>query len=237
MIKEVQTIALMRLCVADPQNAVAWSEFLRRITPKIKCFIRGMLQIMLRKAIISSSRILPGAFQEEDLLNKVLIRMVRNDFQCLRRFSGSNENELFAYLAGVARNVVLSVLRRHKAAKRDLNHRTVASLSLQLSTQGYLSDPTGCRSLERRVLAAELWRMAEKLLRNSIGATAERDRQIFYLYFCEDISIAKIAQISGPGLTTSGVKKVIRRIVRHLRELARANASCRNGRPLPSLQA
>src|SRR5262245_41887890 len=82
--------SLLEDCVQDTRDTIAWSKFLCRFTPKLKFFIRGTLR---------QSGAQPEIEQEKDLLQSTIVRLVENDCAVLRRFSGSTEEELNAYLA------------------------------------------------------------------------------------------------------------------------------------------
>ena len=109
----IETVELVSLCAQDTGNSALWSELLRRITPKIKTFIRGTLRQNRGGSFgPSDAPLLSGGFQESDLFQNTIVRLVQNDCAVMRRFSGITEEEFMAYLAVITRSVVSDFLRR-----------------------------------------------------------------------------------------------------------------------------
>ena len=152
----IDAVGLFRVCAADRENSEAWSEFLRRYSGKIKLFIRGTLRHVfgyLADPRGSSASIL---YQERDLFQNAIIRLVENDCAVMKKFSGESENELLAYLAVICRSSVLDCLRRNKAYKR----RRVAFWEKSLAAPIESHRPTDRSESERGILVKELIALA-----------------------------------------------------------------------------
>ena len=76
-LRDMETLDLLALCIADRDAAPAWREFLRRVTPKIKAFIRGILRQMSGTATSPGEKpVLFGGMQETDLYQATILRLV-----------------------------------------------------------------------------------------------------------------------------------------------------------------
>jgi RNA polymerase sigma factor (sigma-70 family) len=216
------TVELMRLCVVDRKDSVAWSEFVRCIFPKLRYFIRGTLHRSAFGPRLSLARVFPIENNVEDLIQTTIVRLVENDCAVLRRFAGKTENDLFAYLAVISRSVVQDGWRRQHALKRSSYQarrltRSYLAILRQRSFSGY--SPT-----ERQILAQELLGLAQHALDDD-NHFSKRDRLIFNLYFFNDMSAAQIAQCRSIGLTKAGVERVLSRVKNRTRTMAGAGPS------------
>jgi DNA-directed RNA polymerase specialized sigma24 family protein len=111
-------VDLFQICASNRENSEAWSEFLRRYAVKLKFFIRGTLRQVLGHSGDPGFSITSSGIQELDLFQNAIVRLVENDCAAMKRFSGTSENELLAYLAVICRSTVLDTLRRNNALKR-----------------------------------------------------------------------------------------------------------------------
>jgi RNA polymerase sigma factor (sigma-70 family) len=196
-------------CARDTCDNRSWEEFLRRFAPKIKQFIRTSLRRAVgRDLALSQNPVIMGGVQENDLLQNVVMRLVANDCAAMKRFSGSTEEELLAYLAVITRSVVRDSLRWHRAGKRPDSVETRQDCADLGSIDEMLqADPT----TERDVLFRELKDLSRKTLTLQSPA-ANRDRMIFELYFFHDLSINQIARCKGIELSKAGVEKALNRV-------------------------
>lgn len=131
----------------------------------------------------------------------------------LKRFSGQTEDEFFAYLAGISRNVARECVRRQLASKRTavstLQHRSVGCPCI-ISARS-------CPSIEEKFFYRELIELAVFALQDT--PNADRNRLIATLHFFDGLSAMKIAQIEAIGLSHGGVKKVLSEIRQQVRIL------------------
>jgi RNA polymerase sigma factor (sigma-70 family) len=210
----LDSLELVSICAHDTQNTAAWTEFVRRFTPKIKMFIVGAWRQSAGNA--GPSPEFPAAAdatQENDLFQNIIIRLVENDCAALKRFTGTSETDFLAYLAVVARSAVRDFLRRRSAGKRPL--------SLVRKTQprpAQCPSPDSDTQVERKILAREVLRLSERALRSisSVDSYA-RDWLIFQLYYYDDLSTFQIAQCKGVDLSKAGVEKVLNRMKERVR--------------------
>lgn len=87
----IDTIELLRVCVADREHSAAWHEFLRRILPKLRVFIRGSLRQSTGGSRESEAYTAFHPDEVDDLVQVTLVRLVEHDCALLRGFSGRTE--------------------------------------------------------------------------------------------------------------------------------------------------
>ena len=185
-------------CSRDTNDTPRWTELLGRIAPKIKLFTRITLRQKLRKA--DSSTIL-GLTQESDFLQMTIIRLVQNDCAAMRRFSGSSEDNLFAYLAVITRSVIRDFIRRQSASRRPLSSAALPESSIDWSENLGPDRMSGASGIERNFLAQEVTELSRRTLENLRGQFSDRDRLIFELYFFDGLSPTQISRCEGFKLT------------------------------------
>jgi RNA polymerase sigma factor (sigma-70 family) len=212
---------LMALCASNVEDGTLWTEFLRRVTPKIRCFVRGsMKQYLGGSAVLAGEPILFGGMQERDLFQSTILRLVEHNCAAMRRFTGTTEDELFAYLAVVARSVVRSGLRMERAKKRPPSLRAVPLSLVSTAEQTASRREVGFPVAERELLGREIRQLGDRTLGTMPRESAERDRLIFQLYFYEDLSPRQISECEGICLSRAGVEKVLGRLKDRLRRMA-----------------
>jgi RNA polymerase sigma factor (sigma-70 family) len=207
-LQQIDSIALASLCAEDLTDSDLWAEFLRRFAARIKFFIKGTL----RQSSSQAAQLLLQDAQESDLLQSVIIRLMDNDGAALRRFSGTTEGDLLAYLAVVARSVVRDSLRRDSADKRM--NPWAGRETLKLTSHDIHRAE---RQMDRELLAKELEQLSMQMIEDHSGDPV-RDRLIFQLYFVDGLSTSQIAECKGIGLSKSAIEKAIsllRNRVRH----------------------
>src|SRR5262245_59802722 len=217
----IETVELVSLCAKDTGNSVLWSELLRRITPKIKTFIRGTLRLHTGGSFgVSDAPLLSGGFQESDLFQNTIVRLVQNDCAVMRRFSGITEEEFMAYLAVITRSVVSDFLRRQRALKLPISHTKISLASLSESRTDLSYIISKHASMSRELLAREVADLSMRMISDSSGESSARDQLIFQLYFTYGLSTTQIAQCKGVELSKPGVEKVLNRLKDRLRNVA-----------------
>lgn len=221
-------VELFFLCAADRDDFAVWSEFLRRYAFKIKYFIRGSLRKTLGSASDPDAATVHTSVQESDLLQNTILRLVENDCAAMKRFSGTTEGELLAYLAVISRSVVMDAVRRHRALRR---HAFTAAnqpgeYAEDHSHAGAVADDS---DLERELLGRELTSLTQRTIMSFSGPDLSRDQLVVELYFSHGLSLQQIAQCKGINLTKGGVEKLLNRLLMRVRSLAsagRSEASC-----------
>lgn len=225
--RNVRLARLMALCARDRQNALLWAEFLRRVTPKIRCFIKGTLQQTLGGYASTTDRMTtPGGMQEKDLFQNTIVRLVENDCAVMRRFSGNTDEEVVAYLAVITRSVVRDGLRKEMAQRRP------TARSFEEAPSAGLGAAAAARSepqAERIVLLREMRELCERSLQPAATEFPTRDRLIFELRFREGLSARQIARCEGVRLTKTAVEKVLARLTERLRRAVMLRTSAGGG--------
>jgi DNA-directed RNA polymerase specialized sigma24 family protein len=216
----------MSACAKDRQDFSLWSEFLRRVTPKIKCFIRGSLRPFQSGSMTAShGSAIRGGGLENDLLQNTLLRLVGNDCAAMKRFAGRTENEVFAYLAVITRSVVRDCLRMESAQRRPPGRSAVEFSAITINGPNAETRAVQHPAAEREILLHEVKELSQQALRCTAKKFAARDSLIFQLCFHDGLSPNQIAQCEGVRLTKTGVEKVLGRLTQHLRRAASVGIS------------
>jgi RNA polymerase sigma factor (sigma-70 family) len=212
-------IELFKLCAADRENSGAWSEFLRRYMTKMQYFIRGAMR---QTGIGFAHPIDRVTYQESDFFQNTIIRLVENDGAAMKRFSGTSENALLAYLAVICRSVVLDTMRHSSASKRRCP--AVVENDESIKNQDFLCS-MNYSSFDRPILIQELMSFAFNTAKSHSGDVSQRDQLVFQLHFSDGLSQSQIAQCEGVNLTKAGVEKVLKRLVERVQHLASSRRS------------
>ena len=221
-LRSIDTIELLWRCTADREKEATWSEFLRRIVPRLERIIGRTLRQSAGNPAVTQGSTYPGMFQQSDMVQQVILRLVAGDCALLRRFSGSTEDDLIAYLAVISRSVVRDSLRRQSALKR----RTTQALDPLPEGRGgghcHSQSASSDGQIERRLLARELADIGSQVLKDSAAPSTLRDKLIFQLYFFHDLSLGEIARCRGINLSKAGVDRVLNRLKERIKILATA---------------
>jgi RNA polymerase sigma factor (sigma-70 family) len=222
-LRTIDSVSLVSMCAQKPEDSELWAEFLRRFSPKLKLFIAMMLKTYsgTKNSFSASFDFIQGS---SDLLQNTVLRLVQNDCAALKRFSGTTESELLAYLAVIARSSVRSLVR-NKCAQRRFLWFAPKTLS---EGQGAESGDPGCEPaaenpIERKILASEVQRLLLQTIRDESNSP-DRDALIFQLYFDDGLSFGQIAACEGIGLSRTGVEKVLTRLKEAVRSRAGVNS-------------
>jgi len=211
------TLELLALCIADRDADSPWREFLRRITPKIKGFIWGTLRQMSRTAAELNEESLPCSGDERsDLFQATILRLVEDDCAALRRFSGTRDEHLMAYLAVIARSAVrdsvkYGLVRKKHSASLPPKQQAAPDPRLFGAAQRPI------RGVEYEVLLKEVRELSNRAVECVAGRSPDRDRLVFQLYFFHDLSLSQIAECKGVNLSKAGVDKVLNRLMDRVR--------------------
>jgi RNA polymerase sigma factor (sigma-70 family) len=210
-------LELFQLCAGNCEDSDVWSEFLRRYTIKFRYFIRGTLRQVSGHASNQKNPAASGSIQEGDLIQNVIVRLVENDCAAMKRFSGTSENDLLAYLAVICRSTVLDTLRRTSALKRRTSASETEESMKDSSNLHRLGDNTG---FEREILVRELVSMFTHTIKSRSGQVSDRDQVVFQLHFFDGLSYSQISQCKGINLSKAGVEKLLKRLVDRVQILA-----------------
>jgi RNA polymerase sigma factor (sigma-70 family) len=223
-LRQLDPIELFRICAAERENEDAWSEFLRRYMTKLKYFVHGALRQVYGRSTCHGESTASDGFQESDLLQNSIVRLVENDCAAMKRFSGTSENDLLAYLAVICRSSVLDTLRHNNAQKRK-----------PAATEGEETVMTSIGSLrsanhtefEREILAHELVSLSLQTIQahSRSDDVSNRDRLVFKLHFFDGLSYSQISRCKGINLSKAGVEKLLKRLVGQVQTLASSGKS------------
>ena len=219
--RELEAVRLFCLCADDKTDFALWSELLRRFTPRIKSFIRGTLrQAGTDSTSLSRSSLYAAGSHESDLFQNTILRLVENGCAAMKRFTGTTEEQLIAYLAVITRSVVRDSLRRDRALKRPalVQASPEDSVSYFIQTDADRGRENGAP--EREILVRELKELGIQAIRNRSEEFTARDRLIFELYFEQDLTTSQIACCQGVALSKTGVEKVLNRLKDRVRSAA-----------------
>lgn len=209
-------VSLFRKCASDREDSKAWREFLLKYSVKIKFFVRGTLRQFLGNLPDSNWPGIIGGLQESDLFQDVILRLVENDCAAMRRFTGTTEAHLLAYLAVISRSTVIDALRRYGTIKRTRVETDNEQTNLRVQTVS--SRDADHLEIERGILAEELISMIHQAIKDNSNRTSARDRLVFDLRFLDGLSCAQIAQCQGINLAKPSVEKILKRLIDGIQE-------------------
>jgi RNA polymerase sigma factor (sigma-70 family) len=212
-------IELFRLCAADREDSIAWSEFLNRYNAKIKYFIKGTLRQVLGYRSGNNDPNVTGGVQESDLFQNTILRLIENECIAMKRFTGATENELLCYLAVICRSAVLDTLRRVNAIKRKPAIEDKDDMTFSPGV------PQQAEDLERDILIRELISLTQQTIQSQSRNDSIRDQLVFKLHFFDGLSQSQIADCKGIDLSKAGVEKLLKRIIGRVQMHALPNKS------------
>lgn len=212
-IRALNSLALVDLCANDPANFAAWHEFTSRFISSIRVFISRARH----SSSLSESRTLRWP-DLEDLVQEVIMRLVANDCQLLKRFEWRTEASFFRYLSMVSSSVVIDCYRYLQRQRRPSHDSCLEEIDPALLDRIGLSRDD--LKMEKSILLQEITQIVEDLLREEIAEAETRDRYflIFKLHLFEGMSLSQISRHYGVNLSKKGVDKVLATILKRLRE-------------------
>ncbi|MFY9224214.1 MAG: RNA polymerase sigma factor, partial [Blastocatellia bacterium] len=208
-IEELTNSELIRLCY-EKKTEDLWQEFHHRFDRYIKLYIRKALEGYKTTSILKEIDFLA---LKEDLEQEVYLRLVKNDYQALKSYDGSN-NCFHSYLHKIAINTVLEYLRQHYAKKRQaklISLTTFLEENSKKQSNVYLIVNNGFSEL-----AYQITQLIGKASRNN---NSKRDKEIFFLHLFYGMASSEIAQSLNTNLSSSGVDSIIRRFKQKINPL------------------
>lgn len=206
---------LIQQCTATGGSA-AWEEFVRR-------FHRLIAGVALRTARRWAE---PASGLIDDLIQETYLKLCANRDRLQRDLAGRQDEQIFGYIKVVTANVVHDHFKALHAEKRGSGEEAEDVSASE--TSGSHPARNSEEELERSILLREI---DACLLSLGEGATAERDRTIFWLYYRQGLTASAIAALPSMGLSTKGVESTIHRLTCLVRskmveeQLARQGAS------------
>jgi len=219
VLSELSSNELLRFCL-NRRREDAWIEFMRRYQPVIAA---SVARIARQYGVVTRAAV-------EDIIQEVFVRLCDHNCKVLREFRDEREDGLYAFLKVVSANVARDRCQATAALKRGGGK--VITLSAEA---GSVPEAGKCEDrLELRLLMDAI---EGALARAPGGASAARDRSVFWLHYRQGFTAREIAAISAFQLTAKGVESLLLRLVRHVRaELAAAGPGDRgegSGAPKP----
>jgi RNA polymerase sigma-70 factor, ECF subfamily len=179
-------------------DAAEWEEFLERCAPVAALVASRVARLWTGAA--------PPAVVD-DLVQDAFLKLCEQERRILREFQPHNEDSFLGLLRVVTASVANDYFRRMFSEKRGGKVVTLALDSEVSASAGR------AQSAQRMVLFSEF----DRILRSATGATAERDRTVFWLYYLQGLTAEEIAALPGLELTAKGVESSLRRMAAWLR--------------------
>lgn len=192
---------LLRAC-AESNDAAAWEQFVAHFHRAI-----GL-------TVIRTARRWGGVPQEiaSDLIQETYLKLCDGKCSLLYKFSLSHPDSVEGYVKAIAANVTHDYFKSKLAMRRGAG--VIEQPNEECDPPALAGSAGGVVSIERQVLLREI----EQCLNESTeGATQERDRVMFWLYYQQGLSAREIAALPAIGLTDKGVESVILRLTRDVR--------------------
>lgn len=207
--KELSNNALVRRCAEEPENRLAWNEFIRRFDAHLRLMVTRYCAL----------KHLPGRNLIEDLTQDAYVRLVKDDRKRLRNYIGENDNAIYSYLALIVRTVISEYEKRKNANKRrhqdDPLDKPVSPEEGGLRLIDILANPY-IPAPDEKLMLESLRQEVERLLDGIItGNERERDRQIFLYQVYDGLTPQQISERTG--LSPKRIRNIITAIRRRLK--------------------
>jgi RNA polymerase sigma-70 factor, ECF subfamily len=191
---------LARAC-AHSADTAEWGEFLGRCAPVAALVAARVARIWQRTA---SSAVV------DDIVQEVFVKLCEQERRILREFKPKGDDSFLALLRVITASVANDYFRRQYSEKRG---GKVVTMLLDEEPSSMVAAHND-QDAQRAVLFNEL----DRKLRSASGATAERDRAIFWLYYLQGLTADEIASLPGSELSAKGVESALRRVTAWLRK-------------------
>ncbi|MGO9434673.1 MAG: RNA polymerase sigma factor [Terracidiphilus sp.] len=193
---------LARAC-AHSADTAEWGEFLGRCAPVASLVAARVARLWQGNATVSLV---------DDIVQEVFVKLCEQERRILRDFKPRGEDSFLGLLRVVAASVANDYFRRQRSEKRG---GKVVTMVLDDEASSVVPvGPENGSDTQRAVLFSEL----DQKLRCAPGATAERDRTIFWLYYLQGLTADEIAGLPASELSAKGVESALRRITTWLRK-------------------
>ena len=191
---------LARAC-AHSADTAEWGEFLGRCAPVAALVAARVARIWQRTA---SSAVV------DDIVQEVFVKLCEQERRILREFKPKGDDSFLALLRVITASVANDYFRRQYSEKRG---GKVVTMLLDEEPSSMVAAHND-QDAQRAVLFNEL----DRKLRSASGATAERDRALFWLYYLQGLTADEIASLPGSELSAKGVESALRRVTAWLRK-------------------
>jgi RNA polymerase sigma-70 factor (ECF subfamily) len=191
---------LARAC-AHSADTAEWGEFLGRCAPVAALVAARVARIWQGTA---SSAVV------DDIVQEVFVKLCEQERRILREFKPKGDDSFLALLRVITSSVANDYFRRQYSEKRG---GKVVTMLLDEEPSSMVAAHND-QDAQRAVLFNEL----DRKLRSASGATAERDRALFWLYYLQGLTADEIASLPGSELSAKGVESALRRVTAWLRK-------------------
>jgi RNA polymerase sigma-70 factor (ECF subfamily) len=191
---------LARAC-AHSADTAEWGEFLGRCAPVAALVAARVARIWQGTA---SSAVV------DDIVQEVFVKLCEQERRILREFKPKGDDSFLALLRVITSSVANDYFRRQYSEKRG---GKVVTMLLDEEPSSMVATHND-QDAQRAVLFNEL----DRKLRSASGATAERDRALFWLYYLQGLTADEIASLPGSELSAKGVESALRRVTAWLRK-------------------
>lgn len=185
---------LLRAC-ADPENAEAWQELVRRFNPLITVTVWRV-----------ASRY--GAGKNPivgDLVQETYTKICANGFRLLRTFTSNHANACYGMIKKIAHNVAIDHFR--SPYLDDPSRPDVDPIDPEPPSLNPRSVPRS--ELDRQIVLEQIDKI-DKILKKHCR---QRDQDIFWLYNLQEFSAREIAELPNfKPLTIKGVESILYRL-------------------------
>jgi RNA polymerase sigma factor (sigma-70 family) len=185
-------------------DELAWAEFVRRFHPLIA---RVALRVA-RQWSESSTQVV------DDLVQNTYLKLCAERTHLLQNFTSVHKDAIYGYIKVFTANLAHDHFKASRSEKRG-------GSALPTSTDNDDPGPSarGSNSAEALIERGVLIQQIDVCLKMvSSGASSERDRRIFWLYYRVGLAASAIAALPTIGLSTKGVESTLLRLTRQVRQ-------------------
>lgn len=179
-------------------DAAEWEEFLERCAPVAALVASRVARLWTGTA--------PPSLVD-DLVQDAFLKLCEQERRILREFKPHNRDSFHGLMRLVTASVANDYFRRMHSEKRG---GKVVTLALESEIPAAMGR---AQIAQRMVLFSEL----DHILRSAGGASAERDRRIFWLYYLHGLTAEEISALPELALSAKGVESALRRVAGWLR--------------------
>jgi RNA polymerase sigma-70 factor, ECF subfamily len=193
---------LIRAC-ADPNNEEAWKQFVAHFHRDISL---SVLRVAQRWGAGPKDTV-------DDLVQDTYLKLCADKCRILSGFAAEHPEAVSAYVRTIAINVAQDHFKARHSQKRG--GRTGPQPFGDIEPIAQSASLGGQDAMEREIL----FRQVDQCLNAfTEGATGDRDRLVFWLYYQQGMTARAIAALPAVGLTAKGVESLISRLTRNVRE-------------------
>lgn len=199
--KTLPPVELVLSCLQTGEES-AWLEFVRRFHPMIASVV---MRVSRRWGQASPDVI-------DDLVQETYLKLCADRETLRQKFQATHPDAAFGFIKVFTTNLVHDHFKAIYSQKRGGGVRTDSTDDQTLAAP---ASPTADeKSIERAVLFSQI----DAYLREAdTGPNAQRDRNIFWLYYRSGLTASAIASLPCVGLTTKGVESLLLRLTRLVR--------------------